>query len=79
MDLLEAEIILNSAQPSNVDREMIVAHATLSAFIHHWPSKAQPEISELLTKTKFIRDLENSRWHTQRRIAISKLSRIIEN
>lgn len=61
-----------------IGREEIVAHATLSALQHHWPSLAGERIRALLVETKNIRSTENSRWMIQRRIAISKLQRVLE-
>jgi hypothetical protein len=55
------------------DRDEVVAHATLSAFAHHWPSKCGAEILQLLADTDRIKREEPSRWKTQRRIAIAKL------
>lgn len=58
-----------------VDRDQVVAHATLSALAHHWPSKADEALIRLLAATSKIKQTEHSRWSTQRRIAIAKLAR----
>ncbi|MCM2276710.1 MAG: hypothetical protein NDJ89_01380 [Oligoflexia bacterium] len=62
----------------SIDREAVVAHATLSALIHHWPSKSSPQIEDLLAQTIRIKEVERSRWMTQRRIAIAKLVRFFD-
>lgn len=59
----------------SVDRPEIVAHALLSGLCHHWPSRANDAQRELIQSTLDIRAAENSRWLTQRRIAIAKLAR----
>jgi transposase len=58
-----------------VDRSQVVAHATLSALAHHWPSRTDAGIQRLLESTARIKALEHSRWAAQRRIAIAKLAR----
>lgn len=62
--------------PQPVDRADIVAHATLSAFMHHWPTQGRDEWIQLLQQTHTIRETEKSRWLTQRRIALAKLAKI---
>ena len=56
------------------DRLEIVAHAMLSALVHHWPSRTTADLSRLLSDTLEIKEIEHSRWMTQRRIAIAKLA-----
>lgn len=58
-----------------IERDQVVSHATLSGLVHHWPSKATPELLDLLGKTERIKAVERSRWAVQRRIAIAKLAR----
>lgn len=65
----------NQGLPCAVDRKEVVAHATLSALAHHWPSRTPPEIAPLLACTSEIKIIERSRWMTQRRIAIAKLAK----
>ncbi|MGZ3688607.1 MAG: hypothetical protein ACXWP5_09780 [Bdellovibrionota bacterium] len=62
-----------------LDRPEIVAHATLSALSHHWPSKTSPEILELLAETCEIQKLEHTRWAIQRRIATAKIARSLDS
>ena len=57
-----------------VDRCQVVAHATLSALMHHWSSRLMMGDRELLKSTQIIREREPNRWMTQRRIAIAKLA-----
>lgn len=61
--------------PAPVDRDLVVAHATLSALLHHWPSVAKADWRSLLDGTAAIRAQEGSRWLTQRRIAVARLAR----
>lgn len=61
-----------------IDRKEVVAHATLSALSHHWPSKSTAQIHYLLEVTQKIKTLEHSRWAIQRRIAIAKFHRYFE-
>jgi hypothetical protein len=56
------------------DRAQVVAHATLSAWAHHWPSQVDPGTRALLEATQAIRTAEPGRWMVQRRIAIAKLA-----
>ena len=60
---------------ASVDRDEVVAHATLSAWVHHWPSEASSDVLRLLLETSRIREAEQSRWMTQRRLALAKLSK----
>ena len=62
-----------------VDRKEVVAHATLSALAHHWPSRATSQSLFILEATKEIKTAESSRWMTQRRIAIAKLQKSFES
>ncbi len=62
------------AARSAIDRVEVVAHATLSALVHHWPSQADETIRTLLEETWEIRSAEKSRWITQRRLAIARLA-----
>lgn len=76
--ILEEFLARNSSEKrAHVDRPEIVAHATLSAWVHHWPSRVKPGVAEVLAATPEIRALENSRWMTQRRIAIAKIARVL--
>ncbi len=59
------------------DRAQVVAHAVLSALVHHWPSRARPEWSELLARTARVKDSERSRWVVQRRLAIAHFARTL--
>ena len=59
----------------SIDRKEVVAHATLSALQNHWPSRSSRQIEELLANTVRVKNTEQSRWATQRRIAIAKLVR----
>jgi hypothetical protein len=63
------------APQRSVDRREICAHALLSALVHHWPEKSTPLLERLLAATSQIKVHEHSRWMTQRRIAIARLSR----
>ena len=65
------------AARSEIDREEVVAHATLSALVHHWPSHADETVRLLLEETWEIRSAEKSRWITQRRIAIARLAKAL--
>ncbi|MGK5088936.1 hypothetical protein WDW86_15365 [Bdellovibrionota bacterium FG-2] len=58
-----------------IDRPQVVAHATLSAWEHHWNPLCSPLEKRLLENTLDIKSAETSRWLTQRRIAIAKLVR----
>ncbi len=58
-----------------VDRKEVVAHATLSAWVAHWPQEALALERDLLAKTQTIQTQEASRWLKQRRIALAKLSK----
>ncbi len=58
-----------------IDRPEVVAHALLSALTHHWPSSSDQATRELLDRTLKIKEVERSRWITQRRIAIAKLAK----
>src|SRR3989344_2832 len=71
------ELILIQYQQEGPDvrrpeRDQVIAHATLSAWLHHWPSQVPTEVAsrlaELLADTQDIRSIEASRWMTQRRI-----------
>ncbi|MEK6706437.1 MAG: hypothetical protein AABZ06_11685 [Bdellovibrionota bacterium] len=72
-------IAILEAFNTTVDRAEVVAHATLSAFIHHWPSQSTAEMLNLLEDTAKIRIAEPSRWMTQRKIAIAKLAGTAEH
>jgi hypothetical protein len=78
--ILSSETTLRDflAERAPIDRAQVVAHATLSAWVHHWPSRATLQQQALLQATVSIKDLEHSRWITQRRIAIGKLARLVE-
>lgn len=58
-----------------VDRKEVVAHATVSAFVAHWPTQAGDSLPVLLAATSDVPEQEKSRWMVQRRIAISRLSK----
>ena len=62
-----------------IDRKEVIAHATLSAFLHHWPSSFDrltfKQIKKLLAETHEIKKIEINRWMTQRKIAIAKISK----
>ena len=81
--LTEIELAISTlaqynAQPAGertVDRAEICAHALLSALVHHWPEKSTHRLDSLLAATQEIKTFEHSRWMTQRRIAIARLSR----
>lgn len=82
VELRASELILReflafqqSGVSVSVDRPEVVAHATLSALVHHWPSRASPGMVALLEATAMIKTIEHSRWAVQRRIAIAKLVR----
>jgi hypothetical protein len=77
--LMQFERSQRSESPAAVDRPEVVAHALLSALTHHWPTFSDDETKELLDRTLEIKEIEHSRWITQRRIAIAKLSRHFEN
>ena len=62
----------------NVDRPHIVAHALLSAYTEHWPSRADPATTKLLEQTQLIRKTELSRWIVQRRIALVRLAHFLK-
>jgi hypothetical protein len=66
----------NQGFPLEVDREQVVAHATLSALDHHWPSRSNPEIRKAISESARIKDIEHSRWAIQRRLMIAKFSKI---
>lgn len=70
----QAQADLGQSPP--VDRAEVVAHATLSAWAHHWPKQASPAVLELLATSVRIKNAERSRWMVQRRIAIAKLARL---
>jgi hypothetical protein len=61
-----------------VDHPQIVAQATLSALAHHWPSRCTEQMLRLLDSTQDIKNVELSRWATQRRIAIAKIHKVLE-
>jgi hypothetical protein len=62
---------------TSVGRKEVLAHAFLSALQHHWPSKAEASFRRLLIDSVAIREAEPSRWMTQRKIAIRKLSEFL--
>lgn len=66
-----------SGDCSSVDRPQVVAHATLGAWISHWPGRATLDERDLLARTIAIRAAEPGRWIKQRRIALAKLSRAV--
>ncbi len=53
-----------------VDRDTVVAHATLAAWVHHYPSRVMPEIVDYISRFSWIREAESSRWIRQRRVAL---------
>ncbi|MDR3608288.1 MAG: hypothetical protein P4M08_13035 [Oligoflexia bacterium] len=65
------------ARPA-IDRPQVVAHATLSGFAHHWPSRVDAALLALLEATSVIKEVESSRWIVQRRIAVAKLARALD-
>jgi hypothetical protein len=67
---------LSLGESAAFDRPEVVAHATLSAVLHHWPSRAPVGTDALLAATSVIRLREGSRWQTQRRLAIARLARL---
>ena len=71
-----SRFLLLSSTDKVIDREQIVAHATLAAFTHHWPSLTTQSDRTLLIATGEIKAVEHSRWLTQRRIALAKLARV---
>jgi hypothetical protein len=77
--LTQFECSRRSESSAFVDRPEVVAHALLSALTHHWPTFSDDATRELLKRTVEIKEVEHSRWITQRRIAIAKLSRHFEN
>jgi hypothetical protein len=62
---------------ASVDRPEVVAHATLGAWISHWPGRSTSVERDLLAQTVAIRAAEPGRWIKQRRIALTKLSRAV--
>jgi len=79
--LAHAREVLNRfiTRKGEVDRPEVVAHATLSAWIHHWPASASVSDHLLIQATRQIRVAEESRWLKQRRIAIAKLARLMSS
>jgi hypothetical protein len=77
--LTQFESSQRSECPAPIDRPEVVAHALLSALTHHWPTFSDDGTRELLNRTLEIKEIEHSRWITQRRIAIAKLARHFEN
>jgi hypothetical protein len=72
-------VLIESGNHATVDRKEVVAHATLSALAHHWPTQVNAGILQLLESTATIKSVERSRWVVQRRIAIAKLVRHFES
>ena len=60
-----------------IDRIHVVAHATLSAWTSHWPMQCSPLETRLINDSIQIKEVEMSRWLKQRRMALSKLARAI--
>jgi hypothetical protein len=59
-----------------ITRDHVVAHSALAALSHHFPDLASQQTRDLLERSCIIRKIENSRWMTQRRIAIAKWARM---
>ena len=57
-----------------VDREAVVAHASLHAWVSHWPSLKSEKMDELLKRNAIIYSREPGRWRKQRRMASYKLA-----
>ena len=69
------ERFLERISNASIDRAEVVAHATVSAFVHHWPSRSESALQTLLEQTHIIKETERSRWMTQRRLAVAKLAK----
>jgi hypothetical protein len=59
-------------------RAAVVAYTYLHTLQHHWPSRSNAEIQELLAHFAFIKDAERSRFLKQRRILSRKIARALE-
>lgn len=57
----------------SVDRKEVVAHATIHAWVSHWPSLKSEKMDSLLKRNEIIYRREPSRWKKQRRIASHRL------
>jgi hypothetical protein len=75
--VLKAFLSLKQSQQisQEIERKLVVAHATLSAFEQYWPSHAEPERTRLLELTSEIREQDPDHWTSQRRLAVTRLIR----
>ena len=60
-----------------VDRDLLVAYATLFAWTSHFPARALARDHELLILTDVIFQCEPDRFYKQRRIALGRLAQTL--
>lgn len=71
----KAKAVLLASSPGRIEREELVAYATLEAYCSHFPEQSSSEDRDLLAKWKQVPKQEYSRFLKQRRIALAKLAR----
>lgn len=64
-----------SAQSRTASRELIVAYATVAAWVQHWPSRATRSLHQLVEEFVWVRETERDRYIKQRRVALARLAR----
>ncbi len=71
-------LFFENEKPTEVSRAAVMAYSTLRAVEHYYADLLAPEISELLGKYSWIRELEPARVLKQKRIMSWIISREIQ-